>query len=63
MKVNEAEYSFMTSRGDLYWFCTKRDSLAMEGIINDKDLEGKINKHIKVVLIKFSKSTGSWQKK
>ena len=46
MKVNEAEYSFMVSRGDLHWFCTKCNSLAKESILNDKDLEGKINKLI-----------------
>ena len=53
MKVNEAEYSFMRSRGDLHRFCTTFDSLAIQSIIKDKDLEGKINKHIKVVIDKI----------
>ena len=43
MKVNEAEYSIMASRGDLHWFCSKCDRLAMESIFNDKDLGEKIN--------------------
>ena len=63
MKVNEAEHSFMTSRGDLHWFCTKCNSLAMESKINDKDLEDKINKHIKVVIDKIFKIDGKLAEK
>ena len=58
MKVVPADYSFMASRGNLHWFCSKCDSLAMEGTLDDKDLKEKVNKHIEVVFIKFLKSIG-----
>ena len=38
---------------NLHWFCNKFKSLAMESIFNDKDLEEKINRHIKVVIDKI----------
>ena len=63
MKVNEAEDLFMASGGDLHWFSSKCDSLAMESILNDKDIEEKINKHIKEVIDKIFEIDGMITKK
>ena len=47
VKVVEAEYIFLTSRNDIHWFCSKCDSLAMESVLIDKDLEEKISRYMK----------------
>ena len=48
-KVNDIEYTFMSTRKDIHWFCTSCDVVAMESVIFDKELETKINVYIKAL--------------
>ena len=48
-KVNDIEYTFMSTRKDIHWFCTSCDVVAMESVISDKELETKINVYIKAL--------------